>query len=198
MVKVEKDAIEEENGDEDQHEEKEAPSSEICKKLTYLCSSRADAYTLNLPGYMEAKLHIHFIQRTNYMLPTVLLWKKFLRTPLPFARKKNSLTCTYSGFPPLVHQIVTELRFSYHKLSLRNQPTLRDATTDFPILMTSHYPDLDSVSDWSCHEGNLLQPIRSTTQIIVGSHSSSVWNFCEWWRRKMLAVFSKQVLLETV
>ena len=31
MVKIEKDAIEEENGDEDQHEEKEAPSSEICK-----------------------------------------------------------------------------------------------------------------------------------------------------------------------
>ena len=47
----------------------------------------------------------------------------------------------------MVHQIVTELRFSYHKLSLRNQPTLRDATSDFPILLTSHYPDLGSVSD---------------------------------------------------
>ena len=32
------------------------------------------------------------------------------------------------------------------------------------ILMTRHYPDLGSASDWSCHVGNLLQPIRSTTQ----------------------------------
>ena len=75
------------------------------------------------------------------------------------------------------HQIDTELRFSYHKFSLRNQPTLRDATSDFPILMTSHCPDLDSVSDWSCQEGNLLQPIRSTTPDL-GSDTSSVWNFC--------------------
>ena len=35
------------------------------------------------------------------------------------------------------------------------------------MLMTCHYPDLGSVSDWSCREGNLLQPIRSTTQICV-------------------------------
>ena len=28
-----------------------------------------------------------------------------------------------------------------------------------------HYPDLGSDSDWSNREGNLLQPIRSTTQI---------------------------------
>ena len=28
-----------------------------------------------------------------------------------------------------------------------------------------HYPDLGSDSDWSRREGNLLQPIRSTTQI---------------------------------
>ena len=33
------------------------------------------------------------------------------------------------------------------------------------ILMTRHYPDLGSASDWSCHVGNLFQPIRSTTQI---------------------------------
>ena len=33
--------------------------------------------------------------------------------------------------------------------------------------MTLHYPDLGSVSDWSYRVGNLLQPIRSTTQIWV-------------------------------
>ena len=29
------------------------------------------------------------------------------------------------------------------------------------------YPDLGSAPDWSCREGDLLQPIRSTTQILV-------------------------------
>ena len=63
--------------------------------------------------------------------------------------------------------------------SLRKQPTFRDATTGFPakwrlrnecrnsILMTRHYPDLGSASHWSCRVENLLQPIRSTTQIWV-------------------------------
>ena len=35
------------------------------------------------------------------------------------------------------------------------------------MLVTRHYPDLGSASDWSCCEGNLLQPIRNTTQIWV-------------------------------
>ena len=34
-------------------------------------------------------------------------------------------------------------------------------------LMTRHYTDLGSASDWSCPMGNLIQPIRSTTQICV-------------------------------
>ena len=29
--------------------------------------------------------------------------------------------------------------------------------------MTFHYPVLGGASDWSCCEGNLFQPIRSTT-----------------------------------
>ena len=33
--------------------------------------------------------------------------------------------------------------------------------------MTCYYLDLGSASDWSCPEGNLLQPIRSTNQIWV-------------------------------
>ena len=61
----------------------------------------------------------------------------------------------------------------------RQKPTFHDAITGFPakwrlrnerrnsILMTCHYPDLGSASDWSCHVGNLIQPIRSTTQIWV-------------------------------
>ena len=95
--------------------------------------------------------------------------------------------------------------------SLRKQPTFGDATTGFPakrrlrnsrrnsILMTRHYPDLGSASDWSCRVGNLFQPITSTTQIWV-------WNFCarfsdvisrgnQWWRRQMSAVFSGYYLI---
>ena len=33
----------------------------------------------------------------------------------------------------------------------------------YSILMSSHYADLGSASDWSCRSWNLLQPIRSTT-----------------------------------
>ena len=33
--------------------------------------------------------------------------------------------------------------------------------------MKCHYPDLGSASDWSCPVGNLIQPIRGTTQICV-------------------------------
>ena len=35
------------------------------------------------------------------------------------------------------------------------------------MLMTLHYPDLGSASDWSYCMGNLIQPMRSTTQIWV-------------------------------
>ena len=63
--------------------------------------------------------------------------------------------------------------------SLRKLSTFRHATTGFPvkwrlrnerrnsILITRHYPDLGSGSDWLCREGYLLQPIKSTTQIWV-------------------------------
>ena len=66
--------------------------------------------------------------------------------------------------------------------SLRKQLTCGAATTGFPtkwhlrnerrnsILMTCHYLDLGSASDRSCRMGNLIQPIRSTTQIWVVTH----------------------------
>ena len=77
-----------------------------------------------------------------------------------------------------------------------------NATTGFPdvwgnerrntILMTCHYPDLDSASDW-------LKEISLATPPDLGS-VASVWNFCArfsgvisrenlWWRPEMSAVF---------
>ena len=83
-----------------------------------------------------------------------------------------------------------------------------DATSEFPvkwcpsnecgnsILMMCHYPDLGSASDWSCRKKNLLQPIKSTTQIWVDLWASSLWTFCsrcpdiisqgnQWWLSEM-------------
>ena len=63
--------------------------------------------------------------------------------------------------------------------SLRKPPTFRDATTKLPrkmtskhrrrnsILMTCHYPDLGSNSDWLKQISDAERPIRSTTQIFV-------------------------------
>ena len=42
--------------------------------------------------------------------------------------------------------------------------------------MTHHYLDLGSASDWSCRVGNVLQPIKSTTQfwvVTLINHKSS-------------------------
>ena len=73
------------------------------------------------------------------------------------------------------------------KNSLRKQTKFRDATTGFPakwllrnerrnsILMTRHTPDMGSASDWSWRLGNLIQPIRSTTQIwVVTRHQDGI------------------------
>jgi len=71
--------------------------------------------------------------------------------------------------------------------SPRKQPAFHDATTGFHVkwrlrnerrnstLMTYHYPDLDSASDWSYRVGNLLQPIRSSTWIwVVTRHQHGI------------------------
>ena len=68
--------------------------------------------------------------------------------------------------------------------SLRKQSRFGDTTTGFPrkwnkgrnsILMTRHYPDLGSACDWSCRVGNLIQPIRGTTQIwVVTRHQQGI------------------------
>ena len=78
-----------------------------------------------------------------------------------------------------IRKSITLLFMSSSRNSLRRQPTLGDATTGFPakwrlrnerrnsILMTRHYTDLGSASDWSRRVRNFIQPSRSTTQIRV-------------------------------
>ena len=39
-----------------------------------------------------------------------------------------------------------------------------------------HYPDLDSASDWSCWEGNLLNSTKHKHCLVMVSDMSSVWS----------------------
>ena len=79
------------------------------------------------------------------------------------------------------------LNITLRLCSLRKQPTFGEATTGFPAKwrlrnetrnsrkMTRHYTDLGSASDWSCCVGNLIQPIRNTTQIwVVTRHQHGI------------------------
>ena len=81
--------------------------------------------------------------------------------------------------------------------SLRKQPTFRDAITGLPAkwsprnerrnykLMTHHYPDLGSASDWPkiCFNQDriILLSLASTNENLypnLGSVTPSVWSFC--------------------
>ena len=79
-----------------------------------------------------------------------------------------------------------QVRF-WLRVSLRKRLTFGDATTGFPakwllrnerrnsILMTRHYPDLGSASDWLNQISHAARPIRSTTQIWeVTSHQYGI------------------------
>ena len=98
----------------------------------------------------------------------------------------NALVCTVMPFLSFIHHI--EITPNYMILdalsvlnSIRKQLTFRDATISLPakwrlinehrkcIPMTRHYAELDNPFDWSCWVGNLLQPIRSTIYIWLGT-----------------------------
>ena len=65
--------------------------------------------------------------------------------------------------------------------NLKKQPTFHDVNTGFPrkerrnsILMTCHYPDMSSASDWLKQISLAVRPIRSTTQIWAVTRPSPV------------------------
>ena len=57
---------------------------------------------------------------------------------------------------------MSRLHQSRGQASLR----LRNYCRNF-IPMTCHCPDPSGASEWSCRVGNFVQPIRSTTQVLV-------------------------------
>ena len=88
----------------------------------------------------------------------------------------NKLHSVNNGKFRMIKTVSSRLLLRRDGNSLRKQSTFRDATTGFPakwrrdecrnsILMTRHYPDLVSTSDWSCRVENLLWPIICTYQI---------------------------------
>ena len=83
---------------------------------------------------------------------------------------------------PKAKRLSIKTGFSFNviiKSILRIQATFRNLTTGFPakwrlrnerrnsILMTRHYPDLGSASDWLNQISHAARPIKSTTQIWV-------------------------------
>ena len=82
-------------------------------------------------------------------------------------------------FGPAMGSTLQRKRKCARFTSLRKQPTLGDATTEFPAkwrlrnerrnspLMTRHFPDLGSASDWLNQISHAAQPSWSTTQIWV-------------------------------
>ena len=91
-------------------------------------------------------------------------------------------------------------------VSLRKQPTFRDATTGFPakwrlrnecrnsILMTRHYPDLGIASDWLNQISHTARPIRSTTQIAKCRLFSQA---SQWWAGQLFAEGEKIIILDS-
>ena len=103
-----------------------------------------------------------------------------LRIPLFPAKRLWMLKTAKSETVHLPHKCWSLYSYIWARVSsLRKQPTFGDVSTGFPgkwrlrnerrnsILMTPHYPDLGSASDWSYRVGNLIQPIRITTQMWV-------------------------------
>ena len=112
-------------------------------------------------------------------------WEQLIRRTGP----RNTPSSSNSSFET---SCTWSIRNENHQLSssLRKQTTFRDANNGFlakwrlrnedrnSILMTRHYPDLGSASSWSCRLWNLLQPVRSTTQIwVVTRHQNGISAF---------------------
>ena len=106
--------------------------------------------------------------------------------PLLFAFKVTEKV-SYLIIPYQLPFVAPKKKKKKKKTSLKKQTKFCDATIGFPakwrlrnerrnsILMTRHYSDLDSASDWSCRVGYLPQPIWSTTQIwVVTRHQDGI------------------------
>ena len=94
----------------------------------------------------------------------VFMWwhimKKTATTNLHHIRSPSQPFFASSHNTPFHKQLLRKQLTSFwchHWFSPKMRKKCRNST-----LMTCHYPDLGSASDWLCCKGNLLQPIRRT------------------------------------
>ena len=93
-------------------------------------------------------LHVQFVQRTNGKVEVRFTWS------LAWENSRHLATL------PLVFPPNDDWEKSRHlaTLPLVFPPNdVWEMSAKNPILMTRHYPDLGSASDWSCRVGNLIQ-----------------------------------------
>ena len=94
-----------------------------------------------------------------WMSTNIFVWKLFSAKRFP---DESYQPLWWKG---IVHQEPNVFAFVIGRENSRQLATLPLRRNS--ILMTLHYPDLRSASDWSCRMGNLVYPIRSTAQILV-------------------------------
>ena len=137
------------------------------------------------PGYVGTSMNLQIVLNAQKILTKFSYPKKFLLSSPSLeiwsAPPLGVPACIDDSLQSSSHETI-DSNFPLSVLllsSLRKWLTFGNATTGFPtkwclrnerrnpILMTCHYLDLGSASDWSCCMENLIQPIRSTTQIWV-------------------------------
>ena len=153
-------------------------------------------------------------KETNEMYERIYRFlSRWIRTKEKYANSKWVLTNLFCWRSNVSNDDKISLTWNGCKNTLRKQPTFGDATSGFPakvrlinecrnsILMTRHYPDLGSASDWLIQIFHAARPISSTTQIwvvlLIGQFGISalvsqtfISRGNQWWRREISAVYS--------
>ena len=112
----------------------------------------------------KCKLMSHVKLKINKISTTV--WEKALNIIYSYPLCKQMIIWKKKGFITSFYQTWEN---SWHLVMppLVSPEVMSDKHLQKFHLDKVNYPDLGSASDWSCHVRNLLQPIRSTTQIWV-------------------------------
>ena len=84
----------------------------------------------------------------------------------------NGFNWFYSGVLVFIKDVfVPSLRTAEiswcHPPLVSSRNNVRGTPKNSAVLMTCNYKDLGGASDWSFHQGNLLQPIKAATRICI-------------------------------
>ena len=122
-------------------------------------------------------LVLHFVQNNAQTLEKKILQARILENNTNYKKGKNVKTVTFLHF--LEHSILINLR-KKAKISCRYHWFAREMTRNErrnSILMTCHYPDLNSVSQWLVVLCGKFVSTNLKNYSYVGSGTSTVWIF---------------------